>query len=169
MLPPVPLETASPPLAVEVVLIPERRLLGRARRLHRMRDALDVVRIAGDERDDPHGQKSGDDASGAPAPVIPAENRALDLERVHEVKKVHAEGRLFARAGRPGTEEPRQPIAAQIGNDDPRPGLRKDWRGLIIGMDVVREVVAEDARPAGRGSIFQVGDGKDAGVDRLDG
>ena len=115
------------------------------------------------------GQKSRDDASGAPAPIIPAENRALDLERVHEVKKVNSEGRLLARARRLDLEEPRRPVAAQIGDDHPRPSLRKDWRGLIIGMNVVGETVAENARPAGRGSIFQVGDGKNAGVDRLDG
>ena len=134
-----------------------------------MRDALDVVRIAGDERDDPARQKRGDDASGAPAPIVAAENRALDLERVHEIKKVHAEGRLLARARRLGLEEPRRTVAAQVGNDHPRPGLSKDRRGLIIGMGVVREAVPHDARPAGRGSIFQVRDGKNAGVDRLDG
>ena len=115
------------------------------------------------------GQKRGDDAGGAPAPIIAAENRALDSERVHEVKKVHAEGRLLARARRLGLEEPRRPVAAQIRNDHPRPGLRKDRRGLIIGMRVVGKAVAHDARPAGRGSVFQIGDGKNAGVDRLDG
>jgi hypothetical protein len=40
---------------------------------------------------------------------------------------------------------------------------------VIIDMDVIGETVAHDARPAGCGSIFQVGDGKNAGIDRLDG
>ena len=162
------LETPPATLAVEVVLIPERRLFGRARRLHRMRDALDVVRIAGDERDDPVRQKRCDDARSAPAPIVAAENCALDFERVHEVEKVHAEGCLLARARRLGFEEPRRTVAAQIRHDHARPGLRKDRRGLIIGVGVVREAVTQDARPARRGSIFQISDGKNAGVNRLD-
>ena len=153
---PVLRQAAPPPLAVEVVLIPERRLLGRARRLHCLRNALDVVRIAGDERDDPHRQKSGDDASSSPAPVIPAEHGALDLERVHEVEKVDAESRLLARAGLVWRQKPCWPVAAQIWNNHPRPGPREEWRGLIIGVDVVGKTVAENARPSGRGSIFQV-------------
>ncbi len=167
--PPVFLETPPAALVVEVILVPQRRLLGGARRLHRMRNALNVVRIAGDERDDPVRQKRGDDASGAPTPIVAAENRAFDLERVHEIKKVHAEGRLLAGTRRLGLEEPRRAVAAQVGNDHPRPCMRKDRRGLIIGVRVVREAVPHDARPAGRGAVFQVGDGKNAGVDRLDG
>src|SRR5580704_3250764 len=52
-LPPVLLEATPSPLVVEVILVPERRLFGWTRRLHGMRDVLDVVRIAGNERDDP--------------------------------------------------------------------------------------------------------------------
>jgi hypothetical protein len=59
-----------------------------------------------------------------------------------------------------GLQEPHGPVAAQIGNDHPRPGLRQDRRGLIIGMGVVREGVAHDARPAGGRPVFQVSDGK---------
>ena len=59
-----------------------------------------------------------------------------------------------------GLQEPRRTVAAEIRNDHPRPGLRKDWRGLIIGARVVGKPVADDARPAGRGSVFQIGDGK---------
>ena len=162
-------QAAPATLTVEIVLIPERRLLGRGRGLHRMRDALDIVRIAGDERDGPLGQESGDNASGPPAPIIPAENRALDPERVHEVEKVDAKRRLLARAGRCGAEEPRRSETAQIGNDHPRAGLREDWRGLIIGVHVVRETVAENAWPAGGGSIFKVGDLERAGFDRMHG
>ncbi len=134
-----------------------------------MGDALDVVRIARDERDHAVRQKRGNDASGAAAPIVAAKNRAFDLERVHEIKKVHAKGRLLARTGRAGTEEPRRPIAAQIWNDEPRPSLRKDGRRLIISMDIVREAVAQDARPARRGSVLQIGDGKHACADRFDG
>ena len=57
-------------------------------------------------------------------------------------------------------KEPRRPVAAQVGNDHPRPSLRKDWRRLIIGMRVVREAMAKDAGPAGRRSVFQVADGE---------
>ena len=162
-------QAAPSALTVEIILVPERRLLGRRRRLHRARDVLDVVRIARDERLGALRPKRRDDARRPPAPIVAAEHGALDMERVHQRLEVRAKGRLLARTRRLGREEPRRPVAAQIGNDDPRPGLSQDRGGLGIGVDVVREAVPQDAGPAGRRAIFQIGDGKNAGVDRLDG
>ena len=155
-------------LAVEIILIPERRFFLRARRLHRPRDVLDVVRIGRDEGCDALRPQRRDDAAGPAAPIVTAEHRALDPERVHQRQEVRAERRLLAGARRARGQEPRRPVAAQIGNDDPRPGFGEERRRFGVGVDVVWEAVAENARPAGRGSIFQIGDGKNAGVDCLD-
>ncbi len=84
------------------------------------------------------------DTGGAPAPIVAAENGAYDLEGVHQRQKVGPKRRLLARARGLRLKEPRRPVAAQVGNDHPRPSLRKDWRRLIIGMRVVREAMAKD-------------------------
>jgi hypothetical protein len=133
---------------VEIILIPERGFLFGARRLQRSGDVLDVVRVGRYEREGAAGPERRDDAGRSPAPVVPAEYGSFDSKRVHQREQVRAERRLLARARRRLGEKARRPIAAQIGNDDPRPGFGEDRRDFGVGVDVVREAVAHDAGPA---------------------
>ena len=127
---------------------------------HRAGDVLDVVGIARDERYHALRPQFGDDAGGAAAPVVAAEYGALDVERLRHRQKVRAERRLLAQARRLGLEEPRGPAAAQIGSDDPRLGFGQHRGYVRIGVRVVRETVAENARAARGGYLFQAADGE---------
>jgi hypothetical protein len=104
---PVLRQAAPAALAMEIILVPQRRLLRRTRRLHGARDVLDVVGIARDERLRAPGPQRRDHAGGPSAPVVAAKDRPLDLKRVHQRQKIRAERRLLARARRLGSEKPR--------------------------------------------------------------
>src|SRR5574337_422894 len=161
---PVPREPSPAPLAVEIILVPERGFrLGR-RRLQGAGDVLDVVGIATDKRLRALGPKRGHDAGRAPAPVVAAENRALDFERVEKRQEVGAERRLLARARRRLAQKSRRPEAAQVWHDDPRPGFRQDRRDLGIGARIVRKAVAHHARPAVGGAESARGNPEHGGV-----
>ncbi len=162
-------ESAATAFAVKVILIPERCLFGWRRRFHRMGDILDVVRIAGHEGDDPPRPKRCDNAGRASAPVVAAEDRLLDLKRVHERQKVCAERGLLPRARRQRRQEPRGPEAAQIGDDDQGPGFNEGRRRLCVGVRVIGKAVAEDAGPTVGGTVLLVGDAQNARVDGFEG
>ena len=93
---PIFFEPPAAALVVEVILIPERRLLGRGRRLHGARDVLDIVGIAGDKRDDALRPERRNHASRPAAPVVTGKNRAPNSERVHQRQQIPAKRRLLA-------------------------------------------------------------------------
>src|SRR5262249_58403034 len=107
---------------VKVVLIPKPVLLLRRRRFNRPGDVVNVVAVSGDEAEYALRPEHGDDAGGAPAPVVAGEHGAPDCERVDELLEVVAERRLLARAQRVGGEEAGRTIAAQIRHDHPGSG-----------------------------------------------
>ena len=77
-------ETAPTAFRMEIVLIPVGRFGGGGCRLHRPRDILDVVGIAGDQCHNSIRPKGGDNATATSAPVIAADHRAVDVERIHQ-------------------------------------------------------------------------------------
>src|SRR5262249_20725775 len=87
---PISLQSRAPPLGVNVVLIPKPVLLLRRRRFNRAGDVLDVVTVGGDQAEYALGPQRGDDAGGAPAPVIAGEHGAVECERVDELLEVVA-------------------------------------------------------------------------------
>ena len=162
------LRQADPaPLAVEIVLAPERRLLGRRRRVHRAGDVLDRVGIARDQRHGPLRPQRRNDAGRPAAPAVAGEDRALDAERVQKRQEVGAQRRLLARARRVRIEKAGRPEAAQPGNDHPRSRFGENRGDRVISPDVIGESVSQHARPAVGGAVRLIGDPEGAGVDRL--
>src|SRR6185437_9061355 len=96
-------------LEVEIVLVPLAQLLLGRRRLSRVRNVLDVVAIAGDERAHARGPQRRDDAGGASAPVVADDHRLADVERIHQLPQVVAERRLLPRPWRLDREEAGRP------------------------------------------------------------
>ncbi len=117
---PVALQRAAAAFVVEEILIPERGLLRRRGRLHGAGDVLDVVGIAGDEPDHALRMQRRHHAGRAPAPVVTADDRAFDTERIHEGQQIGPQRRLLARAQRLRGAKPRRPVAAQPRHQHPR-------------------------------------------------
>ena len=89
-------QAAPTAFGVEIILIPVGRFLRCRGGLIGVGDILDVVAVAGDQRRHPFWPQGGDDACSAPSPVVSAEGRLLDVERIHQAPKIIAERRLLA-------------------------------------------------------------------------
>ncbi len=109
------------------------------------------------------------DTGGAPTPIVAAENGAYDLEGVHQRQKVGPKRRLLARARGLRLKETRRPVAAQVGNDHPRPQPAQGLAPSDHRHAGRKGSHGQGYRPAGSRSVFQVADGKNAGPDRFGG
>ena len=97
----------------------------------------------------------------------PAEDRPLDLERIHQSDDIESDHRLLAIAEGVAGKKARRAIAAQIGDDHPVARLRKPRRNVDIAVNVVGPAVQKhDRRTIARAS-FSVSDIQDAGIDLL--
>ena len=152
-------------LGVEIVLIPVAMLLLGRRRLRRARDVVHVVAAAGDEPAHAFRPQRRDDAGGAPAPVIAAQDRIGDTERIHHLLQVVAERRLLARAHGVVRKEPCRTVAAQVRHDHAASGQQRQH--FVEGARVVGKAVQQDHRRAL--AAFLVGDVERRGADVLDG
>ncbi len=153
---------------MEIVLVPERGFFRWRRGSRRAGDILDVVGISRYQRDRAIRPQGRNHAGRATAPIVAAQHRALDVERVQERDQVRAEGPLLARTRRVRIQKTSRPEAAQIRDDHPRSGFGEFRGDFGIGVDIVGEAVAQHARPAVGGAVLLVGDPKDAGVDCLE-
>ena len=109
----------------------------------------------------------GDDVGGARAPVAAAEDRLLDLERIHQRDDVDGERRLLAVARRRSRKEARRAIAAQIRDDHPVAGRGQQRRDVDIAVDVVGPAVQQDDRRAVGRTVLGIADIQNAGIDLL--
>src|SRR5262245_18036231 len=89
------MQSGAAPFGVKVVLIPKPVLLLRRRWFNRPGNVLDVVAVGGDQAEYALGPQHGDDAGGAPAPVVAGEHGALERERVDELLEVVAQRRCW--------------------------------------------------------------------------
>ena len=111
-------------LGVEIVLIPKPVLQLRRHRLGRSGNILNVVAVGRHQAAHLVRPQRGDDAGGAPAPIVAGQHGARHAERIDEFLEVVAERRLLARARRFRGEETGRTVAAQIGHDRAASALR---------------------------------------------
>lgn len=81
---------------VKEILIPVARFILCPRRFHGGGDILDVVALpATGQTRHFFGPERRNDTGRAPAPVIPAKDRAGDIQRLHQVFQIMADGGLL--------------------------------------------------------------------------
>ena len=143
---------------MEVVLVPEAALGFGRRRQAGLRDVLDVVSAARDETRNAVRPQRSHDARRAAAPVVSADDRAIEGERVDQREEVGAKGRLLAGARRIRREERRRAVAAHVRHDHARTGGRQARRDLVVAARVVWKAVDEHDRPAVGRAVLLVRD-----------
>src|SRR5215469_5441127 len=164
---PVLRETADTPLRVEVVLVPPGVLCRGWEWLLFGGEVGDQVAGYRDQSLDPVRPQHRDDVAGPRPPVIAGQDRVLDLEGIHERENVDSERRLVGIPGRCWRQKGSRAIATEVRHDHPVAARRQQWRDLDVAVDVVREAVHENNRPAAGVASFRVSDIEDAGVDLL--
>ncbi len=129
---------------VEVVLVPEAVLLRGWRGLGRGGDVLDVVTVDGDQPFDALRPERGDDAGGAAAPVVAGEGGRWDVQGIHEVQQVLAEGGLLAGARGFFREKSGWAVAAQVRHQNAMAFVGEYWGNFIVRARSLREAVQQD-------------------------
>src|SRR5262249_31005285 len=155
---PVGRKPGAPALEVKVVLIPVAQFLLGRRRCAGARNVLDVVAVAGDERAHAIRPERRDDARGAAAPVVSDQHGLADIERIHQLPQIVAEGGLLARARGLGRQEARRPEPAQVRGDGATSGIDETRHDRIIDTRAVGPAVHEEDGRAGPWSAVVIDD-----------
>src|SRR6516162_11318152 len=136
---------------MEIPLVPEPMLLRRRGGMPRYGNVLDVVAADRNEPAHPLWPQRGDDAGGAPAPIIAGEVGVLDAERVHEVPEICPERGLLAGTRRLAVQKSGRAIAAQPWDQHMASLGRQFGDNPVPIMRVRRPAMQQDyRRPLGR-------------------
>ena len=130
-----------------------------------VRDALNVVAVAGDETLRALGPQCRDNACGASAPVVTGEHRVAKLERVHQAQQILPQNRLLSGPQRSGIGERRGAVTAEVRNDDAAPDSGQRFGHLVVGVDVVGKAVQQDRRWRPFHAVVEIGNVELTGFD----
>ena len=155
---PVLLEARATALGIEVPLVPVSILLRHRRRSIRIRDVLDVVGADRDEAAAALGPERRDDAGGPPAPVVPDEDRAVEVQGVHEREKIGSKRRLLAGPWRRRIQEPGRPVATQPGGEHPAAQGLEIVERPVVGAGIIGKPVHQHDRDAVHRPTRSIGD-----------
>src|SRR5262245_31919464 len=126
------------PVRSKVVLVPPLVLgLGRQWDLPGFL-ATDEIAADGDEAPAAFWPESRNDVRAAPAPIVTAQDRLLNLERIHQVNDVVSQRGLFPVANRCAGKKSRRAIAARVRNDDSVAGRSQQGSHIDKAVNVVR-------------------------------
>src|SRR5689334_9196225 len=146
------------PLGGEIILIPPFELgLGRQRRLANLL-AADQIAAHGYDRLAALGPEHTGDVGRARAPIETGEDRAVDLERIHECDRVDGERRGLAVAERLIGKKARRAVAAYIRHEHAVSGGREQRRDLDEAVNIIGPAVEQDHHRAVARPRFCVGD-----------
>ena len=155
---PVLLEARATALGIEVPLVPVSILLRHRRRSIGIRDVLDVVGADRDEAAAALGPERRDDAGGPPAPVVPDEDRAVEVQGVHEREKIGSQRRLLAGPWRRRIQEPGRPVATQPGSEHPTAQGLEIVERPVVGAGIIGKPVHQHDRDAVHRPTRSIGD-----------
>jgi len=132
-------------------------------------DVLDVVAVGAHQALDPLRPQRGDDARGAPAPVVAGEGGLGQVQRVHQLQQVPGQCRLLPGAHHLLADKACRAVAPQVGNNDPIAAFGQGRGDLVVGPHVVGKTVEQDHRLASGRAVCFIGKVQAGGRDLMQG